>query len=65
MLTVMASEGPGHIHCASWGLGAELVLEEAVEGGRPGGNPRREGAEGEPATRAAEAWGPRSPSSWL
>lgn len=64
MLTAIAFEGPRNINSVSGGLGTELTLEKVVEVGRPDGNMGREGNEGEPAMRLAEAWIPRPSSSW-
>lgn len=55
MLTAIAFEGPRNINSVSGGLGTELTQEKVVEVGRPDGNMGREGNEGEPAMRLAEA----------
>lgn len=65
MLTAIAFEGPRNINSVSSDFGIELMWKEVVEVGRPGGNMGREGEEGEPATRGAEAWIPHSSISWL
>lgn len=63
MFTVIAFEGPGSITSVSWGLGAELMLEEAGEVDGPGGKVRWELMRGSGVTGGTDAWIHPSPIS--